>query len=169
MQVIDLTRLCVRFHHQGKTMCQTPHLMADIISALKDKEYDVRVISVTPNVVSLTVNSQEVCIRAQTSEKTQDCWYTITANGKAVCITPFFTDTVPIHVSDGTNMYPIFDVLYKMWADGKFPTTMENLLDGVKTLTGINATSCIEHPVVYVKVSSFVYAIDIMLETTSES
>lgn len=169
MQPMDITRLCLRLRHQDKTTCQTPHLTADIVSALKKKGDEVRVISVTTKSITLTVNGQEVCIRAQTPDASGDHWFSVTANGKAVCLTPFHTDTVPTHVTDGVQLYPIFEVLYKMWGNGNFPTTEADLLTSVTTLTGIVATDTVSYPMSYVEVTSFVDAVHLILEATSEA
>ena len=169
MQPVDITRLCLRLRHQGKTTCQTPHLTADIVSALTKKGDEVRVISVNAKSITLTVNGQEVCIRAQTAEASGDHWYSVTANGKAVCLTPFHTDTVVTHVTDGVQQYPIHEVLYRTWGDGRFPTSEADLLKSVTTLTGIVATNTVSYPVSYVEVASFVDAIHLILEATSEA
>ena len=165
----DATRLCIRLHHQDATTCQTPHLGADILNVLKKKGYDVRVTSVSSNAMTLIVNAQEVCIRVQTSDASQEWWYSITANGKAVCITPFRTDTVITHVTDGVDMFPISEILYRMWARGTFPATERDLLDGVMNLTGIHATHSVAYPMTYINASSFVEAIDLILKATSKA
>lgn len=121
--------------------------------------------SVSAKAITLVVNGQEVCIRAQTSGA--DHWYSVTANGKAVCLTPFHSDMIITHVTDG--MQTIVEVLYKMWADRVFPTTEDELLTDVTTLTGFQATDVVTTPVSYVEVSSFVDAIDLILEATSEA
>ena len=167
MQVPDITRLCLRFRHQDTTTCQTPHVTADILGALTKRGDDVRVTSVSEKAITLVVNAQEVCIRAQTSDA--DRWYSVTANGKAVCLTPSHSDTVITHVTDGMQTYPIIEVLYRMWADGTFPATEEDLLKGVAKLTGFQATTPVTYPVAYVEASSFVDAIHLIIEATSEA
>ena len=169
MQSTDITRLCLRLRHQGKTTCQTPHLTADIVSALSKKGDEVRATSVNTKSITLTINGQEVCIRAQSAEASGDHWYSVTANGKAVCLTPFHTDTVPTHVTDGMRLYPILEVLYRTWGDGSFPTSKADLLKRVTALTGIVATKTVSYPVSYVEVASFVDAIHLILEATSEA
>lgn len=166
---MDLTRLCVRFQQKGATACQTPHLAADILTALRKKGYDVRVVSMGAHTMTFVVDGQEVLVRVQSSDATDDHWYSVTVDAKAVCLSPLRTETVPTYVKDATQMYPVHEVLYKMWANGNFPATEEELLAGVTTLTGIRPIACVSYPVTYVEVSTFVDAIRLIIEATSEA
>lgn len=164
MQTMDPMRLCVRL--DGRADCQTPHLIADVLGALKAHGDDVRVTSVSADTTTLVVNSQEVTLRAQT--KSDDRWYSVTANGKAVCLTPFRTDAVTTHVTYGDQAFPIVDALYHMWAKGIFPKDRDELLQGVGALYGTTPpTSCLTTPVTYVETKTFVEAIHLILEATS--
>jgi len=170
---MDPMRLCVRLHHQGRTGCQTPHLLSDVLSALRRANHDARLISVASTKATFVVDSQEVCCREQTDATTGKRWYSVTANGKAVCLTPFRTDTVVTHVvcdDDPSHVLPIHDVLYRAWATGRFPRDREALREALcGAHRGATPTSYVATEVAYVEVKSFVDAFELLLEATSES
>lgn len=164
-------RLCVRFHQQGRGDCQTPHLLSDVLSALRRASHDARLTSVASTKATFVVDSQEVTVREQT-DSTGERWYSVTANGKAVCLTPLRTDTAVTHVvcdDDPSHVLPIHDVLYKMWATGRFPRDREALREALRAHRGATPTSYVATEVAYVEVKSFVDAFELLLEATSES
>ena len=171
MMRADPWRLYARLHDAEGTGCRSPYLLADLHAALAQAGMEVHLRTVSETEARIVVDGCEVVVRMRPATGSSGAWFTVTANSKAVCITPFAMHTMVTHArrKDGSSDISLHAILYHLWSVGQFPRDEAALLKSMHGMYGIEMTACPRSSVAFTDTASFVQAIRLLLAASSEA
>lgn len=163
---MDVQRLSVRLALGEYTGVRGPHLVPDVLYALRDT--DVRVLSYGSSGVKLSVNAQDVHLEWVSRPEGEDMVVSVTCNGKVVYLDPTREVDAPTHLVDMTDKaHDVMPFLYDRWAMGLSLHDKDVIASAYGHHLKVTPGKWRTNAVRYVEPFDIVLGIRVVLETSS--